>query len=174
MSRTPLGTDSPSRLQRLAEDMTHAPRTRIVRHVAALGIAAGCALTTAGCAYPLDALHKVHSESFDDLTAAQAGWVGVVVPDWIPADAGIIRTTATLNESNAVVSVDGGSAPEGCVTGARRSLPFDSRYGGISSGDDLPATVLQCGSYEVVQTGAGWLGWFNATEEGQTPENVGP
>jgi len=39
-------------------------------------------------------------------------------------------------------------------------------------GEPLPATVFACGPYEVVKTDAGWLGWFSATEKGQTPADA--
>ena len=32
--------------------------------------------------------------------------------------------------------------------------------------------TMRCGAYEVAPTAEGWLGWFTATEEGQTPETV--
>ncbi|GAA2170877.1 hypothetical protein GCM10009846_02750 [Agrococcus versicolor] len=120
----------------------------------------------------MDAMQHVHSESYDDVAAAEQGWVGVSAPAWLPADAEGIETTATNDETNAVIAVRGGTAPVGCEEGTRRSLPFDGRYGGFASGDELPDTVLLCGPYEVVETDAGWLGWFTATEAGQTPDDV--
>jgi hypothetical protein len=140
----------------------------------AVAVALGVALTgvLAGCSNPMDALQHVHSESFADLASAEEGWVGVETPAWIPVDAEGIRSTATDDETNAVIAVDGGTEPLGCEEGPRRSLPFDGRYGGIASGDALPETVLLCGPYEVVETDSGWLGWFTATETGQTPDDL--
>ncbi len=142
------------------------------RAVAAALLGAALLLASTGCSALLDAAEKVHSETYDDRAAAADGWVGVSMPEWIPADAENIRTTATNNETNAVIAVDSETEPEGCEETDRRGLPFDDRYGGFDDAADLPDTVLACGPYEVVPTGSGWLGWFNATEEGQTPEDA--
>ncbi|MFC7431359.1 MULTISPECIES: hypothetical protein [unclassified Agrococcus] len=129
-------------------------------------------LLLAGCASLTDGMHGVHTEAFVDRDEAEDGWVGVAMPAWLPADATEIRTTATEDETNAVIAVTSDAEPIGCETTDRVSLPFDGRYGGIDAGDGLPEQVLRCGAYEVVATEDGWLGWFTATEEGQTPEDV--
>lgn len=143
-------------------------------HTKSLLAAASAAaiLLLAGCASLTDGLHDVHTEAFVDREAAEAGWVGVPMPDWLPADATEIRTTATNDETNAVIAVTSDAGPVGCEMAPRVSLPFDGRYGGIDAGDGLPDEVLRCGAYEVVATAHGWLGWFTATEPGQTPDDV--
>mgnify|MGYP000856827571 CR=1 FL=1 len=133
---------------------------------------AAAILLLAGCASLTDGLHDVHTEAFVDREAADAGWVGVAMPDWLPADATEIRTTATNDETNAVIAITSDDGPVGCEMAPRVSLPFDGRYGGIDAGDGLPEEVLRCGAYEVVATADGWLGWFTATEPGQTPDDV--
>jgi hypothetical protein len=149
---------------------TSAPLRRIASIAAAGLLAPVLVLSLAACANPMDVLAKVHSEEFADRTAAEAGWVGVEMPAWIPADAGTVRNTATTDETNAVIAVEGGGRPQGCATAERVGLPFDSRYGSL--GESLPATVLACGPYEVVETETGWLGWFSAREQGQTPADL--
>ncbi len=140
------------------------------RHVpiAALAAAALAATTLTGCTAITDTLEHVHSESFDTRADAADGWVGVPAPSWLPEDATDIRTTATLSETNAVIAFTGGD-PTGCSEAARSTLPFDGRYGGFEEGSELPDEVLWCGPYELHETPEGWLAWFNATEEGQTP-----
>ena len=76
---------------------------------------------------------------------------------------------AMTHAALAAVIAYAGSAPTGCDTGARSSLPFDGRYGGFEDAGELPDEVLLCGSYEVHETDAGWLAWFTASEAGQTP-----
>ena len=149
---------------------TASSSSRRLRLAAAAGLVAPLlALTLAAC-NPMDVLEKVHSEEFDDRAAAEKGWVGVAMPEWIPADATKIKNTATNNETNSVIAVEGGSAPEGCEKKERLALPFDDRYGEL--GEPLPTTVFACEPYEVVQTETGWLGWFNAREENQTPDDL--
>ncbi|MFJ6680082.1 hypothetical protein ACIQLK_13285 [Microbacterium sp. NPDC091382] len=145
--------------------MTH---TRL-RVAAAAGLVAPLLVLALAACNPMDALQKVHSEEFADRSAAQKGWVGVAMPEWIPAGATGIKNTATDDETNAVIAVEGGEL-EGCSEMDRRGLPFDSRYGSL--GEPLPTTVFACGPYEVVRTDAGWLGWFSATEKGQTPDDA--
>jgi len=143
-----------------------------MRTTPALALAAATAamLLLAGCASLMDPLQDVHTEAFVDRDAAADGWVGVPMPAWIPEDATEIRTTATNDETNAVVAVTSDEQPIGCEPAPRVSLPFDGRYGGIDDGDGLPDEVLHCGPYEVVATEDGWLGWFTATQAGQTPD----
>lgn len=136
--------------------------------LAALAAAALAAVALTGCTNISDVFERVHSESFDTRADAAEGWVGVPMPDWLPDDAADIRTTATLNETNAVIAFTGGE-PRECEEGARSTLPFDGRYGGFEEGSELPDDVLRCGPYEVHETAEGWLAWFNATEAGQTP-----
>ncbi|MCR2812584.1 hypothetical protein [Microbacterium sp. zg.Y1084] len=152
---------------------TSSPRPSRIARLTATGLLGLAAVATlAGCANPMDIVSKVHTETFSDRKAADEGWVGVRMPEWIPADAGPIHSTATMNETNAVIFVEGGSDPQGCEEQDRRSLPFDGRYGGFPEDDALPATVLACGPYEVLEIESGLLGWFNATEEGQTPDDL--
>ena len=133
-----------------------------------LATAALAVAVLTGCTSITDLAERVHSESFDTRADAAAGWVGVPMPEWLPDDATDIRTTATSNESNAVIAYRGGE-PSGCEERARSTLPFDGRYGGFSDASELPDEVLRCGSYEVHATPDGWLAWFNATEAGETP-----
>ncbi|MFI8631394.1 hypothetical protein ACIGEP_02205 [Microbacterium sp. NPDC077663] len=144
--------------------------SRRLRLAAAVGLVAPLlALTLAAC-NPMDVLEKVQSEEFGSRADAEKGWVGVAVPAWIPADATKIKNTATNNETNSVIAVEGGGAPEGCEKTDRVGLPFDSRYGSL--GEPLPTEAFACGPYEVLEAGTGWLGWFNAREEGQTPDDL--
>jgi hypothetical protein len=136
--------------------------------ITALAAAALAVVALTGCTSMNDLVERVHSESFDTRADAAAGWVGVPMPDWLPADAADIRTTATTNESNAVFAYRGGE-PTGCEEGTRSTLPFDGRYGGFADASELPDEVLRCGPYEVHATPDGWLAWFNATEAGQSP-----
>ena len=136
--------------------------------ITALAAAALAVATLTGCTSITDVVEQVHSESFDTRADAVTGWVGVPMPDWLPSDATDIRTTATTNESNAVIAYSGGE-PSGCSEGTRSTLPFDGRYGGFADAGELPEEVLRCGAYEVHATPEGWLAWFNATEAGQTP-----
>ena len=136
--------------------------------IPALAMAALAVAALTGCTSITDLVENVHSESFDTRAEAEAGWVGVPMPGWLPADAADIRSTATTNESNAVIAYTGGE-PSGCEAGTRSTMPFDGRYGGFGDASDLPDQVLQCGSYELHETPEGWLAWFNATEAGQTP-----
>lgn len=136
--------------------------------IAALAAATVAAAALTGCTSISDLIEQVHSESFDSRTDAASGWVGVPMPEWLPQDAVDIRTTATVNEQNAVIAFTGGE-PTGCSLGPRSTLPFDGRYGGFTDASALPDEVLQCGPYEVHGTSDGWLAWFNAVEAGQTP-----
>lgn len=135
--------------------------------IAALAAAVAVAALT-GCTSISDLIEQVHSESFDSRTDAASGWVGVPMPEWLPQDAAGIRTTATMDEQNAVIAFTGGE-PNGCSVGARSTLPFDGRYGGFTDAGELPEEVLRCGAYEVHETSEGWLAWFNAAEAGETP-----
>ena len=157
--------DSPVRPHGLTRVMTH---TRL-RLAAAAGLVAPLLVLALAACNPMDTLEKVHSEEFADRAAAAEGWVGVEMPAWIPADATSVKNTATTNETNAVIAVEGGEL-EDCAEMDRRGLPFDSRYGSL--GEPLPATVFACGPYEVVKIDGGWLGWFTATEKGQTPADA--
>ncbi len=136
--------------------------------IAALAAAALAIAGLTGCTSITDTFERVHSESFDSRADASDGWVGVPMPAWLPEDAGDIRSTATIAETNAVIAFTGGE-PIDCTRDARSTLPFDGRYGGFEEASELPDELLWCGPYEVHQTAEGWLAWFNATEEGQTP-----
>lgn len=150
--------------------MPHTTSSRRLRLAAAAGLVAPLLVLALAACNPMDAIEKVHSEEFADRAAASKGWVGTALPSWIPTDAKTIKNTAATNETNAVISIEGGSEPEGCTETDRRGLPFDSRYGSL--GEPLPTTVFACGPYEVVATETGWLGWFNAKKEGQTPQDA--
>lgn len=162
--------DSGSGCGGLTWTMTHHTASRPLRLLAAAGLLAPALVLTLAACNPMDAMSKVHSEEFADRAAAEDGWVGVSMPAWIPDDAGTIRNVASTNETNSVIAVDGGGEPRGCEQAERRALPFDSRFGSL--GEPLPTSVLACGPYEVVATDTGWLGWFSATEEGQTPDDL--
>lgn len=136
--------------------------------LAALAAATLAIATLTGCTSITDLFERVHSESFDTRADAATGWVGVSMPEWLPDDATDIRSTATLDETHAVIAFAGGE-PIGCDEVSRSTLPFDGRYGGFSDASELPDMVLGCGPYEVHETTDGWLAWFNATEAGQTP-----
>jgi hypothetical protein len=143
------------------------------RRLPAIAALAAASLATAaltGCTSITDTFERVHSESFDTRAAASEGWVGVTMPEWLPDDASSIRTTATTDESSAVIAFAGGE-PSGCAEGPRSTLPFDGRYGGFEDASELPEKVLWCGPYEVHETTDGWLAWFNATEAGETPNS---
>lgn len=138
------------------------------RAIAVLATASLAMTALAGCSSITDTVERVHSESFDTRVDAAEGWIGVPMPAWLPDDASSIRTTATTDETMAVIAFNGGE-PSGCTEGPRSTMPFDGRYGGFSDASELPDEVLWCGPYEVHATSDGWLAWFNATEEGQTP-----
>lgn len=142
-------------------------------------IAAGAAVLLAaasltGCSQLLDSLHQVHQESFASYGDAAEGWVGVDIPSWIPDDATELHNYATLNEEQAVVGVTSASQPVGCADAPRRALPFATTDWAPAEVLELPdggllTDVFQCGDYEVVPYGDGWVGWFSAEESGQTP-----
>lgn len=142
--------------------------TRRHASIAAVAVATLAVAGLSGCASITDLFERVHSESFDSRADAASGWVGVPMPEWLPGDAANVRTTATIDETNAVIAFTG-SEPSGCTVGERSSLPFDGRYGGFEEGSELPDEVLHCGPYEVHETDEGWLAWFTATEPGETP-----
>lgn len=83
-----------------------------------------------------------------------------------PADATDLRNRATFDETVAVVRVVTDTEPDGCSPAERRGLPALSADW---SAEKWPDEVLLCGDYEVMPMDDGWLGWFNATESGQTP-----
>jgi hypothetical protein len=120
-----------------------------------------------GCAQIGNLIAKQHEESFAGYETAEHDWVGVDIPDWIPSDATDLRNLATFDESVSVVRVvtDSGLA-EDCATEDRRGIPA---LAADWSTQEWPAEVQRCGDYEVIPMPDGWLGWFNATEAGQTP-----
>lgn len=142
--------------------------TRRHTSLAVLAAATVAVAALTGCSGITDPFSRVHSEAFDTRADAASGWIGVPMPAWLPSDASDIRTTATDDETHAVIAFTGG-APTGCTEGARSSLPFDGRYGGFEDASELPDEVLWCGPYEVHETPEGWLAWFTATEPGETP-----
>jgi len=126
----------------------------------------------AGCAAIGDVFSKQHREEFASYDAAAEGWVGVGIPEWIPADATDLRNLATTDETVAVVRVVSDSALAGdCAPGDRRGIPsLAVEWADLGWAENgFPDRVQLCGDYEVTPTEDGWLGWFNATETGQTP-----
>jgi hypothetical protein len=146
---------------------------RALRASALLAAASAAAIALTGCSAVMNTLEKVHEESFADRAAAEAGWVGVAMPSWIPEDAAEVRNVATTDETNAVIAfsseADLADAQE-CAPAERVGLPFDTRFGSLDA--ELPDDVLACGVYEVAPIDGGWLAWFAAREEGETPETA--
>ena len=139
---------------------------------AAFGVGVLLVVTLGGCAAIGDVFSKQHRENFDTHAAAADGWVGVDIPAWIPADATDLRNLATSDESVAVIRVVSDSPLAGdCVEAERRGIPALSAEWADDDWDTkgFPEEVLLCGDYEVVPVGDGWLGWFTATQPGQTP-----
>lgn len=140
---------------------------------AATAFGAGILLIAlAGCAQISDLLTHRHEESFATYQTAARDWVGVDIPQWIPDDATDLRNRATTDETVAIIRVVTDSPLAGeCATADRRGLPaLDPEW----STDRWPAQVQRCGDYEVIPMEDGWLGWFNATEPGQTPSTISP
>lgn len=134
-----------------------------------LPLAAGLVLTTTGCSAVENAVHRTHEERFADRAAAVQGWKGVTAPAWLPDDATDIHNLATNDETNSVILARSTSAlPAGCREADRRSVPFDTASWAPTL-DRFPDRVERCGDYEVMQVDGAWLGWFTATEAGQTP-----
>jgi hypothetical protein len=136
--------------------------------VAASAFGAGILLiTVTGCAQIDNLLSRQHEETFTTYAQAERDWVGVDIPHWIPDDATELRNLATFDETIAVIRVVTDSELAGdCVADERVGIPaLDVDW----STQDWPDEVQRCGDYEVIPMDDGWLGWFNATEEGQTP-----
>lgn len=129
-----------------------------------VGILLIAALT--GCAQLDRMVSQQHEESFPTYAAAEEGWVGVDIPAWIPGDATELRNVATFDETVAVMRVVADEEPSGCVTAERRGIPA---LAAEWSTQEWPDEVLRCGEYEVMPMDDGWLGWFQASEPGQTP-----
>jgi hypothetical protein len=132
------------------------------------------AASLSGCSQLLNDLHKVHEESYASYAEAADGWVGVDIPAWIPDDATALHNYATNDETQSVVGVTSSDEPVGCDDSPRTGLPFATTDWAPSGVVELPDgglidDVLLCGDYEVVAYGEGWVGWFAASEEGQTP-----
>lgn len=146
------------------------PSTPVLVGPVALGaLLVAVTATLSGCTAIMQQLQQVHEESFADYAAAESGWVGVALPEWVPADATELRNLATDDESNSVIRVTSGEPLAGdCVTSQRRTLPFETTDWAPEL-SPFPKTVQACGDYEVVAVDGGWLGWFAATEPGQTP-----
>ncbi|MEO5535464.1 MAG: hypothetical protein ABIR17_10080 [Pseudolysinimonas sp.] len=137
-------------------------------NVAATAFAGGILLIAlTGCTQIADLAHKQHREDFATYAAAAKGWVGVDIPPWIPADSRGIHNLATTDETVSVVRVTSPSElPSSCTLGARHGIP---QLSADWSTEDWPDDVYACGDYEVMPMDGGWLGWFGATEVGQTP-----
>jgi hypothetical protein len=143
-------------------------RTEASASTALAAIAVGFAvLALTGCANIQHALQHEHEESFAGYHVAAEGWVGVSIPAWIPDDATDLHNLATDNESVSVVRVTTATQPVGCTDAERHGVPSLTAEW---SSDDWPDDVLLCGDYEVTPLDGGWLGWFNAAAEGDTPE----
>jgi hypothetical protein len=166
-------TTAPDRAARDARPASR--RGKIIALVAALA-AIGIAVAALALATPImDALHKQHRETFPTYADAQRGWSGVPMPEWIPQDSTDLRNLATTAETNAVIRVDSAAAtPVGCTSGQRHGMPSlaadwvpepANPAGGI-----WEPTVWRCGPYEVIAADGGFLGWFEATSRGATPE----
>jgi hypothetical protein len=141
---------------------------------AAVAFGAGILLVgaLAGCTQIDDLLSRQHREEFPTRAEAAEGWVGVDLPSWIPADATALRNLATFDETVAVIRVVSDEPLAGdCAPGERRGIPSLAEEWTDLGWDEngFPDEVERCGDYEVVPTDDGWLGWFNATEPGQTP-----
>lgn len=141
---------------------------------AAVAFGAGILLlgSLAGCSAIGDVMSNQHREEFATYDAAAEGWVGVGIPDWIPSDATDLRNLATSNETVAVIRVVSEAPLAGdCVPTERVGIPaLSAEWADLDwSTNGFPDDVERCGDYEIVPTGDGWLGWFNATEPGQTP-----
>lgn len=120
-----------------------------------------------GCAQIANFVAKQHEESYATYEAAARDWVGVDIPDWIPLDASDLRNLATNDETVSVIRVVSESPLAGdCTTTDRRGIPTLAADWSTQS---WPDQVQLCGDYEVIPMDDGWLGWFNATEPGQTP-----
>ena len=135
---------------------------------AAVAFATGLAvLALTGCAEIHNLVSKQHEEQFATYSAAAEDWKGVDIPGWIPDDATDLRNVATLDETVSVVRVVTSSDLAGsCETTPREGIP---QLAVDWSTEEWPLEVQVCGDYEVMPMQDGWLGWFNATEPGQTP-----
>ena len=124
-------------------------------------------IAVTGCTQIDNLLSQQHEEVFTTYQQAERDWVGVDVPSWIPDDATDLRNLATFDETVSVIRVvtDSDLAGE-CAPGDRSGIPvLEADW----STQDWPDRVQRCGDYEVMPMDDGWLGWFNATEKGQTP-----
>lgn len=145
------------------------PRIRLsAKKIGIAALASLAAVSLTGCAGMMNALEKVHEESFENVRSAESGWEGVDYPAWIPEDGTGIRNRATNDESQAVVFVTTDTDPAGCTEAERRGIPFDDPEWAPEL-DPLPDTVWSCGDYEVTRAGDGLLGWFTAVEAGDKP-----
>jgi hypothetical protein len=135
---------------------------------AATAFAAGILLIgLTGCSQIANLIAKQHEESYPTYEAAARDWVGVDIPGWIPEDATDLRNLATNDETVSVIRVVSDSPlPADCTTEDRHGIPTLAANWSTQS---WPDEVQVCGDYEVMPMTDGWLGWFNATEPGQTP-----
>ena len=143
-------------------------RTASATTAAAAFTGAALLLGLTACANIDNLVHQRHEESFTTYETAASGWVGVELPEWVPADATDLRSVASNDETVSVIRVTTDSALAGdCVSVDRHGIPaFDVPW----STDDWADTVSLCGDYEVQPTDDGWLGWFNAAEPGDVPD----
>jgi len=135
---------------------------------AAMAFAAGILLISlTGCSQIANLIARQHEESYATYEAAERDWVGVDLPGWIPEDATGLRNLATNDETVGVIRVISDSPLAGdCTTEERRGIPT---LAADWSTQAWPDEVQRCGDYEVMPMDDGWLGWFNATKQGQTP-----
>ena len=133
----------------------------------AAAVVGAAVLLLTGCANITHVLQHEHEESFASYHVAAKDWIGVQIPAWIPDDATDLHNIATLNEQVSVVRVTTQSQPVGCADSERHGIPSLTAEW---SSDDWPDVVLLCGDYEVMPLDDGWLGWFNAADEGDVPE----
>src|SRR5690606_38180516 len=104
----------------------------------------------AGCAAIGDVFSKQHREEFATFDAAAAGWVGVGIPAWIPADATDLRNLATTDETVAIVRVVSDSALAGdCSPADRSGIPsLSADWADLDwATRGFPDRVQRCGDY---------------------------
>lgn len=132
--------------------------TRPVIRVAALGaILLPAALLATGCSVVDQVVYHREALSFPDRAALREA--GNHLESWVPADAGDITGTASTTASDAVVMLHSAQEldPAECTEVPRRSAPVYS----VPDAPDVYKidTVFACGSWSVVRTDDGWLGW---------------
>ena len=139
--------------------------TRPVVQAVALGaVLLPAALLATGCSVIDEVFHHQRTLSFPDRETMAQGWEGE--ESWIPADASDIVGTASTTASDATIMLRSSRQLDAteCVEVPRRSAPAYT----VSDAPDIYKMdeVFACGSWSVVRTDDGWLGWTpNAPEE---------